>query len=306
MKPIQTPHLLIAALTHPGETGKNNEDALFAGGFKRPSDGAESVLAVVSDGIGGHLAGEVAARLTVETIAGALQSAPGRDPAALLRRAVIEASRAVAREARQTPEYNGMGSTVAICWVIRAQLYIAWVGDSRIYLHRGGSLLRLTIDHTWVQEAIEHQVITPEEARQHPHAHVLRRHIGGDMEPVPDLRLRLSADETDDQATAHQGMQVAPGDRILLCTDGLTDLVEDAEIEVILRLPDMQETVTRLVDLARERGGHDNITVVLLQAPEAAPGRRSGRGKLTRPFLGTLGLLTLLAGALAIGAWLWH
>jgi serine/threonine protein phosphatase PrpC len=304
---MQTPHLRIAALTHPGETGKNNEDALFAGGFERDADGTASVLAVVSDGIGGHLAGEVAARLTVETVVARLQSAPGRDPVALLRHAVIESSRAVAREARQTPEYSGMGATVAIGWVIGTKLYIASVGDSRIYLQRGNALLRLTTDHTWVQEAIEHQVISPEEARQHPHAHVLRRHIGGDMEPVPDLRLRLSVEETDEHSTANQGLQLLPLDRILLCSDGLTDLVDDPEIEEILRLTDMQETVTRLVDLARERGGHDNITVVLLEAPRKA-GRRGGRSKLALSLLGTLGLLTLVAGAFVLyqlGLWPW-
>jgi len=309
MKPIQTPHLLIAALTHPGETGKNNEDALFAGGFERETDGASSVLAVVSDGIGGHLAGEVAARMTVETVVQTLQSTPGHDPIALLRHAVLECSRAVSREARQNPDYTGMGATVAIAWVIGTRLFVAWVGDSRIYLRRRRSLLRLTSDHTWVQEALDHQVITPEEAHQHPHAHVLRRHIGGDMEPVPDLRLRLAADETDEQATAHQGLQLLPGDRLLLCTDGLTDLVEDHEIEEILRGRALQDVVARLVDLARARGGHDNITTILMEAPPRKSSRLAGREALALSLLGALGLLGILAlGAFALfrfGLWPW-
>jgi protein phosphatase len=307
MKPIQSPHLPIATLTHPGETGKNNEDALYAGSFERETDGASSVLAVVSDGIGGHLAGEVAARVTIETVVQTLQSTPGLDPIALLRYAILECGRAVSREARQNPEYSGMGATVAIAWVIGSRLFIAWVGDSRIYLRRRRSLLRLTTDHTWVQEALDHQIITLEEAHQHPHAHVLRRHIGGDMEPVPDLRLRLSADETDEQALAQQGLQLLPGDRVLLCTDGLTDLVKDHEIEEILRERTLQETVARLVDLARARGGHDNITTILLEIPPRKPSRLAGRALLAWSFLGTLALVTLLAvGALALfrfGLW---
>jgi protein phosphatase len=142
------------------------------------------------------------------------------------------------------------------------------LGDSRIYFIRDGVIRQVTTDHTWVQEAIEHGIITPEQARNHPRAHVIRRYLGSRKPVEPDFRLRLHQDETDEQAVANQGMKLIPGDQFLICSDGLTDLVADSEILEILQNNNMDQANQSLVDLANERGGHDNITILVLKVPD--------------------------------------
>jgi len=128
-----------------------------------------------------------------------------------------------------------MGTTCACAWVIGSQLFIASVGDSRVYLLRNGSLIQLTVDHTWVQEAVEKGILGPEDVRNHPNVHVIRRYLGSSKTPQADTRLRLAKEETDTQAHSNQGLCLLPGDLLLLCTDGLTDVVEDADIEPTVR-----------------------------------------------------------------------
>ena len=308
MKRTDTLHLAAAALTHPGETGKNNEDNHALVGYQLESDGRPAVLAVVADGIGGHRAGEVASALVVEVLLAALERFRAGEPLPALRGAMVEAGRAVARAAVQSPEREGMGSTAAVALVLDRRLYIAAVGDSRVYLLQDGRLQQLTTDHTWVQEAIEYQVISPEAARGHPHAHVLRRHLGGSTEPRPDLRLRLAPGESDQQAEANQGHVLGPGDQVLLCTDGLTDLVDDAEISDHLTRHAPPAAIEGLMQLARARGGFDNITLVLLAVPAQPPAGRP-RPRAGWLVLAVLGLLCgLIALGLALGTYIpgWH
>lgn len=291
----QRSHVTAVALTHPGETGKNNEDRYSVTTYTVEPDGAPSILGVVSDGIGGHQAGEVAAQLTVDTTVKFLSASSAHEPVEQLRSAIIEAGRAVTRAAREKPELSGMGSTVAVVWIIGDRLFTATVGDSRIYLLREGTLRQISIDHTWIQEALDHDIITPDEVKDHPNVHVLRRHIGGAQDPAVDTRLRLSADETDEESQSNQGLTLKPGDQILACSDGLTDLVKNSEIRQALVTKGPKEAAAQLVKLARERGGYDNITVVLLAIPTAR--RRSSAGRKLVPalfafaaFLGLLGL----------------
>jgi protein phosphatase len=292
------PHLTVAALSHPGETGKNNEDAFSVTAYQIESDRTPSLLAVIADGIGGHQAGEVAARLAVDTLVHSLAASSGRQPVKQLRAAVVEAGRVIARASGESQDLAGMGSTIAVAWVVGPRLYTANVGDSRIYLFRGGILRQISTDHTWVQEALEHNVITPEEARDHPHAHVLRRHLGGVQEPLPDLRLRLSPDESDARSAANQGLRLRSGDQILLCSDGLTDMVTDVELADILSHQAPTPAVQALVDLARAHGGFDNITVILATVP---PGLRGPRTfPLTAAVVGVFLLLVLILAGLAI------
>jgi protein phosphatase len=310
---IQTehPHLVVAALSHPGETGKNNEDRYSVTAYQLESEGTPALLAVVADGIGGHLAGEVAADLTTETIVKSLAASSGLEPIPQLRSAVKEAARAVSRAAQETPDYGGMGSTVAVAWIIGARLYVASIGDSRIYLIRRGRLRQITTDHTWVYEAIRHNIISPEEAQGHPNAHVLLRHIGGDQIPEPDMRFRLSPNDSDSRAIANQGFRLRSGDKLLLCSDGLTDLVEDSEIREALLGHPPDEAVSHLVDLARSRGGYDNITAVLLAVPTRpkAESRRARIRLLRAGGLGAVGLIVVIVSALAavwwMGGWPW-
>jgi protein phosphatase len=143
------------------------------------------------------------------------------------------------------------------------------VGDSRAYLMRGKAIKQLTKDHTWVMEAIDKGIITPEQARDHPNVHVIRRYLGSHELPNVDFRMWLTGDEKgDDDALGNQGMQLEGGDTILLCSDGLTDLVWDDEIlDVVNSQANLKKAADKLVALANERGGHDNITAVLLGMP---------------------------------------
>jgi protein phosphatase len=137
----------------------------------------------------------------------------------------------------------GMSTTCVCAWVIGDRLFAASVGDSRLYLVRNGAITCLTTDHTWVQEAIEAGAITPEQARQHPNAHIIRRHLGSPQPVVPDYRLRFRPDLTDIEAEAIQGMRLLPGDDLLLCSDGLTDLVGDEEILAAVAGQDLEKSL---------------------------------------------------------------
>lgn len=267
MKPVDKPHLIVAALSHPGEQRDHNEDRYSVTAYRLERDRRPALLAVVADGIGGHQAGEVAAELAIEATVERVGSSSGRDPIPTLRAAVEDAARAVIDASHQQEAQQGMGSTLSVAWIVGDQLYLTYVGDSRIYWLREGRIRQLSNDHTWVQEALDHEIISPEEAVDHPHSHVLRRHIGGEELPEPDLRIRLSGGAQDAGSPQHQGLRLQPGDQLLLCSDGLTDLVEAEEIGDQLLSRNPTQAAQQLVQMARERGGHDNITVVALKVP---------------------------------------
>ncbi|MBF8282431.1 MAG: PPM-type phosphatase protein [Anaerolineales bacterium] len=258
--------LLIGHGTHPGETGKNNEDRYEVKAY-RAEDGEAITFVIVADGIGGHRAGEVASSLAVETILSVVEQTKDSDYLALLNRAMGEAARVIAERAKSHPDYLGMGTTCAIALVAGRRLYTAYLGDSRIYLMRGGALQQISVDHTWMQAAIEHNLITREEARHHPNRHVVLRHLGDDPDEQPDFRLRLSDDETPEQSKENQGLELGPKDTVLVCSDGLTDVVEDAVIARALAGRAPQAAVDELIHLAREGGGPDNITVIVMRVP---------------------------------------
>jgi len=284
-KPVNKPeraHVYVAANTHPGMRGKNNEDRYAVSSHRfGPQREIPSVLAVVCDGIGGHRAGEVAAEIAVEMISKTVAASSASQPLDTLAEAIHLASEAVRVQSEANPERKGMGATCVCAWIIGDRLYTASVGDSRLYLLRGEQIQQVTTDHTWIQEAIEFGALTPEQARGHPNAHVIRRYLGSQLPPESDFRQRLKPNETDEQALANQGSRLQPGDILLLVSDGLTDLVEPHEIQNALKSYDREKALQSLIDLANERGGHDNITTVLLEAPgnfgdpkATAPGTR--------------------------------
>ncbi len=265
-------HLHIAAATHPGMKGKSNEDRYLVAAYHVSTDDpTPSVLAILADGIGGHRAGEVAAQLAIENINKFIANSPPDQPALVLRQALIHTNQLILNFTEANPALLGMGTTCVCAWIIGDQLYGASVGDSRLYLQRRGQLLRLTTDHTWVQEALAKGVLTPEQIKGHPNAHIIRRFLGSTNAMNPDLRLRLGPAETDVQAEANQGLRLVPGDRLMLCTDGLTDLVQDGEILDILRTRGLEQSPSLLINLANQRGGHDNITVVTMEFPQPLP-----------------------------------
>jgi len=262
-------HVHVAALSHAGMSGKNNEDRYAVSSFQLAKDDPRpAVFAIVSDGIGGHRAGEVAAELAVNYISMHVAESNAKKPLKIMESAIHDASQAIASHSAGKDEEQGMGATCACAWIIENKLYTSYIGDSRIYLLRGKYIQRLSIDHTWVQEAYEKGIISEEQMRDHPNVHVIRRHLGGLKLPDVDFRLRIDNQETDEESMNNQGFHLYPGDTILICTDGLTDLVWDDEIQKTVRSQkDLKAAAEALVSLANERGGHDNITVVLLAMP---------------------------------------
>src|SRR5215216_1329019 len=266
---IQRAHLNVEAQTHAGMTGKNNEDRYAVASFILGEDDKTPVLfAVLADGIGGHRAGEVAAELAVNHIMQGVAKSDARHIRETIEQAGTEASDAIAAHSASKEDLKGMGATCATAWIVGDKLYTAYVGDSRIYLIRSGRIQQLTVDHSWVQEAIDKGILTPEAARQHPNVHVIRRYLGSPTPPEPDFRLKLFNDEGDEHAENNQGLQLLPNDILLLCSDGLTDLLWNDEIlEVIRSKSSLKEASRALIGMANARGGHDNTTVVLISVP---------------------------------------
>ena len=310
MIPAERSHLQVVARTHPGMSGKNNEDSYAVSAYRLEGEKPLPVVfAALSDGIGGHRAGEVASELVVESISRSVAASDASQPVATLRAAIVQASQEILSISEVNPDKRGMGATCACAWIIDDRLYVAYVGDTRIYLIRGGKILQLSTDHTWVQEAIEAGILTPEEARNHPNAHVIRRYLGSRQIVEPDIRLRLIEGENDIQAEANQGLRLTPGDQVILCSDGLTDLVEEGEILSALESSEQEQAIDQLIALANQRGGHDNITIIAMQTPPAAPktlpalpaaSKRRRSLVLTCALAGLLGivLIALISGVL--------
>ena len=236
-----------ASITDRGLHRPNNEDALL--------DDIGIALFAVADGMGGHAAGEVASRIAVDAVA--REAAAGRKPRANaadpLVRAFTLANREIRRKGRAEPEKRGMGTTLSVLSgnTGSSRGVIVHVGDSRVYRARSGRLEQLTRDHTWVQERVDAGVLTPEQARTHPYASILTRVLGTEERLIPDVF----------------ALDIEPGDVFLLCSDGLTGMVSDAEIESTLRREEpLQQLAERLVAMAKAGGGLDNVTLVLVKA----------------------------------------
>lgn len=298
--------LVIGHQTHAGETGKNNEDRALIQSYQgQPGEIGDVTLAVIADGIGGHRAGEVASQIAVNTFKATFDQTDSRSYLDLFTQAFAAIQQGLTRHIASNPESEGMGTTCSAVVIANRRLYIAFIGDSRIYLMRDGTIRQISIDHTWVQEAIDHGILTRQDARKHPNRHVVRRHLGAGQDPTPDFRLHLDDSQTPEDARRNQGLPLKRGDLVLICSDGLTDLVDDHEILAAFDGKIPQQAVDSLVMLARQRGGFDNITVTALQTPvtdSALPAGAAGaRGrKLTPALLGGTMLIGLVLGLLAL------
>ena len=214
------------------------------------------LLAVVCDGMGGHEAGEIASRLAVETIVRRFEGGElDGDPVASLPRAVQAANRAIFDAAGRNAKMKGMGTTCTALLVRGGMAYGVHVGDSRIYLIRDGEIFLMTEDHSAVMELVRRGVLSREEARHHPDKNVISRALGSHREV--------------DATGWPQPFALRPGDRFLLCTDGLYDLLDEATILATAREVHPQVGCDRLVTLAREAGGYDNISVAILSMAAA-------------------------------------
>lgn len=266
MIPIEQAHLEIGAATHTGMKGKNNEDQFSVSAFQLSVlDDTPAIFAVIADGIGGHRAGEVAAAIAVEMISQSVAESDASQPVAIMQAGMIQASQTIFAQASGDGKKEGMGTTCVTAWVIGNKLYSASVGNSRLYLLRGDKLTHLNVDHTWVQEAVDAGALTEEQARIHPHANVIRRYLGSPQEVEVDTRLRTERSAR--FSSDHQGQELRPGDRLLLCSDGLNDMIEDSIILEHARKINLDRAVEALISAANDAGGKDNITVVLLEYP---------------------------------------
>jgi len=266
MIPVETAHLRVAAATDPGMKGKNNEDQYSVSAFKLPGNPPKSVLfAIVADGIGGHRAGEVAADIAVELISDKVAFSDGSQPLETMQTAILLASQAIHSQGSQAADQIGMGTTVVCVWIEDENLYATHVGNSRLYLLRANKLYQLNIDHTWVKEAVDAGALTPEQARSHPHANIIRRYLGSPTPPDVDLRIRT--DRNPIYSEENQGFRLRPGDRLMLCSDGLNDMVADQTIAEELKGENLHESAAELIRAANMRGGKDNITLILLEMP---------------------------------------
>jgi protein phosphatase len=264
----------LAGLSHPGLVRSNNEDQFFVarfdramrtlatnlpeGSFTAPS--AETVYAMlVADGMGGHAAGEVASRTAVSVLVDQVLRSPAwimrlddqvvAEAMSRMEQRLEQVQDVLAQRARAEPGLSGMGTTLTLAWSLGADLLLAHVGDSRAYLFRQGQLQQLTHDQTVTQEMVDTGALSPEEAATHRLRHVLTGALS-----TSARRLRVE----------FRRLLLAEGDQVLLCSDGLSDLVPQADLAEVLRQGARAEDACRvLVDRALAAGGKDNVTVVL-------------------------------------------
>lgn len=246
--------VMAAAQTDVGCVRKHNEDNFLVD--------AELGLFLVADGLGGHAAGEVASQIVVDRVQQFIGQTVEQDrtwpmeydvslayDANRLKAALMLSDKAILDDIRVNPERESMGSTVVACLVHGLRVTLVHVGDSRAYLLNSEGIRQITRDHSWVAEQVENGVLTPEEARKHPFRNVITQALGngGDLD------------------VAVQEMTFKELDRLLLCTDGLSGMVADDEIwRIVQEAPSLQTAVNRLIDKAKENGGEDNVTAVLV------------------------------------------
>lgn len=250
-----------------------NEDSLFV----------NPPLFVVADGMGGHAAGEIASEIAVRTIS---ELAPDTADTEALSKAVEQANRNIINAPLSGNGREGMGTTCTAAILDGTHLAIAQVGDSRAYLLHNGRLSQITRDHSLVANMVEAGQLTPDEARIHPNRSVITRALGNDPTTTPDL----------------YEINVEEGDRLLLCTDGLSSMLEDDEIQAVMnRISDPQQCASMLVSGALVAGGLDNVTVVIVNVVGARAQARKKMALRTR--LTAFFIIALLALCLGGAAW---
>jgi len=244
-----------ALKTHAGQVRPLNEDAVGAD--------PESGLFILADGLGGYNAGEIASTMAVSTLLAELpaaldtarQAVATFDPQRVLRESLIAMNSTIFRAAMNSSAFEGMATTIVVAWLLGDRLWVAHTGDSRLYRHRGGQLEQLTRDHSFSQELLDAGMVTEEEARLLPAKNLVTRALGASAEVDPEVR----------------DYELQAGDLVMMCSDGLTEMISFAEIAGQLDScdGDVQDAARRLVDMANEAGGRDNVSVVVVGVQEA-------------------------------------
>jgi len=235
----------------PGKVRGHNEDSFR---ISRLPDGA--TLLVVCDGMGGHEAGEVASAIAADRIVEVVKQMGTAEPPRVLYTALTEANAAVLAASTERPSAAAMGTTGTVALVKGEECWVGNVGDSRFYQLRAGAIVDRTQDHTRVGQMVAQGILSPADAKKHPHAHILIQALGGGPEAQVSFKPEVWTEP----------LRLQAGDVLLLCSDGLHDLVEDPELYPLVAGHSYEAAVDPLVNTALERGGFDNVTVVLLVA----------------------------------------
>ena len=234
------------SITDIGKKRKLNQDYVYTS--EMPVGNLPNIF-IVADGMGGHKAGDYASKYTVETIVKEIEASPEKDPEKILSKAIETANEQIIRLAMENASLSGMGTTVVAATCIGTRLRVANVGDSRLYVV-GDKITQITRDHSYVEEMVRMGEIDREAARNHPDKNIITRAIG-------------AADTVD---IDFFNVELSPGEIVLMCSDGLTNMLEDEEIRMILNgQRDIVEKAQELVKAANNNGGKDNIAVVLIE-----------------------------------------
>ncbi len=234
------------SITDIGRKRKLNQDYVYS---SEQQVGHLSNLFLVADGMGGHNAGDYASRVTVETVVEKVSSSSETDPTRILDEAIQAANKLVRQRAAFFPWLEGMGTTLVAATCEGKSLFVANVGDSRLYVANSKGIRQVTRDHSWVEEMVRRGELNREDARCHPDKNIITRAVGAEETVNVDFFT----------------VQLEEGDEILMCTDGLTNMLEDEEIRMILDgARDTVEKAQELVKAANEHGGRDNISVILI------------------------------------------
>jgi protein phosphatase len=252
--------------TDEGMVRKKNEDSIC---FIKPNESKQlfekGTLAIVADGMGGHAGGEVASRIAVETISNKYFGSNNKSIPDTLNQAILDANARILKTAKKDHTLKGMGTTATSLVIKGNQAYYAHIGDSRLYHYRNSSLNLISSDHTLVQKMVDSGNLSLYEADGHSQKNVLLQALG--TKPKIDIQ------------SGQLPVELKPGDRFLLCSDGLTDLIKDIEIKQIMEMSSIYMIAICLIALAKDRGGHDNISVILLHV--ALSGSRDNQ-RITR------------------------
>jgi PPM family protein phosphatase len=246
------PGIEAASLTDVGRQRSNNEDSFL---YWEPDSDEDfrrkGRLAVVADGMGGYEGGQEASRLAVETVRSVYDNTSSGDPQAALLEAFETAHQNIQRFAQEHPQFYGMGTTCTALSIVNRQLCFAHVGDSRLYLIRADSITRLTRDHSYVGRLVETGIVRSEDAESHPQRHILTAALGSGRDVTPHI--------------PEHPVALEERDALLLCTDGLWGVVGDPDLARITQTNAPAEACEKLLNMALERGGPDNITVLVLR-----------------------------------------
>jgi len=245
----------VGCLSDVGKTRRIDEDSVFVAKTYSLENGktVKRVFLVIADGMGGHSKGEVASALGVTTVAGLvipkfLMDQEETDYSDLMTSSIKEANQHILQHSVNCPECDGMGTTMTMMVIDNQNLYVGHVGDSRAYIVSEGQITQITKDHSLVQQLVDNGEITSEEARNHPQKNVITRVVGYYAEVEPDVYSR----------------KWEKNDRVIICCDGLTNHVEDTELmQMVLTSESPQNACKNLVKTANERGGRDNISVIV-------------------------------------------